>query len=276
MTSRSGHSFGSRLGCKATLGSVIRNRVTVEDPKILMRGLANGLKHLHEMRIVHRNVKPENVLLRSLRDRQPLLADFGLAGFLETLTSELTWRCGTRTYLAPEVKNGIPYGTKVDTFALGAILRQFLHRPLAAMDIREGQELAKKLMREFPQFRLSAADALADPFLYVEEEEADKATLEPTLIDEEEDEEVGASPLEQDIEGNAEGVEMEGGEEDSVETVPMTVSEQEAVRVAMLARFRDRMEAETTESSHATDLSTSSRQDTTPRPSSPSISSHSQ
>ncbi|KAG0214158.1 hypothetical protein BGX33_002405 [Mortierella sp. NVP41] len=224
MTSRSGHSFGSRLGCKATLGSVIRNRVTVEDPKILMRGLANGLKHLHEMRIVHRNVKPENVLLRSLRDRQPLLADFGLAGFLETLTSELT-----------------------------------------AMDIREGQELAKKLMREFPQFRLSAADALADPFLYVEEEEADKATLEPTLIDEEEDEE-----------GNAEGVEMEGGEEDSVETVPMTVSEQEAVRVAMLARFRDRMEAETTESSHATDLSTSSRQDTTPRPFSPSISSHSQ
>ncbi|KAF9100401.1 hypothetical protein BGX29_006616 [Mortierella sp. GBA35] len=155
----SGHSFGSRLGCKATLGSVIRNRVTVEDPKILMRGLANGLKHLHEMRIVHRDVKPENVLLRSLRDRQPLLADFGLAGFLETPTSELT-----------------------------------------VMDIREGQELAKKLMREFPQFRLSAADALADPFLYVEEEEADKATLEPSLIDEEEGEEVGASPMEQDIE----------------------------------------------------------------------------
>lgn len=82
--------------------------------------IADGLSGLHERGIVHRDVKPHNILLAPERAK---LADFGLArGNGPAEASELTapgTTVGTMAYLAPEVLGGRPATAPSDVYALG-------------------------------------------------------------------------------------------------------------------------------------------------------------
>jgi eukaryotic-like serine/threonine-protein kinase len=88
----------------------------------LASGLSAGLAHAHAMGIIHRDVKPHNVLLGP--DGVAKLTDFGIARAREDHgLTEIGTVLGTAQFMAPEQAAGSPVGPPADVFALGAVLR---------------------------------------------------------------------------------------------------------------------------------------------------------
>ncbi|KAK8943015.1 Serine/threonine-protein kinase HT1 [Platanthera zijinensis] len=86
----------------------------------LALGLAKGLSYLHSKKIVHRDVKTENMLLDSNQELK--IADFGVARVEAQNPNDMTGETGTLGYMAPEVLNGKPYNRKCDVYSFSICL----------------------------------------------------------------------------------------------------------------------------------------------------------
>jgi len=97
----------------------------VEQSTLIGRQLAEALAHAHGLGVVHRDVKPANVIL----DAEPggvRLADFGIAFFSDTTRMTAAGMCiGTAAYLAPEQLTG-QAGPAADVYALGLVVLECL------------------------------------------------------------------------------------------------------------------------------------------------------
>ncbi|KAJ0236924.1 hypothetical protein HA466_0253210 [Hirschfeldia incana] len=82
--------------------------------------LARGLSYLHSQKIVHRDVKTENMLLDKTRTIK--IADFGVARVEASNPNDMTGETGTLGYMAPEVLNGNAYNRKCDVYSFGICL----------------------------------------------------------------------------------------------------------------------------------------------------------
>nr|KAF6428150.1 NIMA related kinase 5 [Rousettus aegyptiacus] len=161
-----------------------------------------GLKHIHDRKILHRDIKAQNIFL-SKNGMVAKLGDFGIARILNN-SMELAQTCvGTPYYLSPEICQNKPYNNKSDIWSLGCVLYELctlkhpfegsnLHQlvlkicrarfaPVSPRFSRDLQSLIPQLFQVSPRDRPSINSILKKPFL----ENLIAKYLTPEIIQEE-------------------------------------------------------------------------------------------
>ncbi len=136
--------------------------LTLNDVLNIGLGICNGLKTAHAHNILHRDIKPQNILLTP--EKEAKIADFGIARIFGETTEFAVTMTGTRRYMAPEQHYGA-YDYRADLYATGlalyeALTKQFpfsgeadeIDRKKASAEI----ENIEKCPEEFRNFALKA------------------------------------------------------------------------------------------------------------------------
>ncbi|RVW85106.1 Serine/threonine-protein kinase ATG1a [Vitis vinifera] len=169
-----------------------RGRVPEAVARHFMRQLAAGLQVLHEKRLIHRDLKPQNLLLSTNEATTAPLLKIGDFGFARDLTQGLAdTQCGSPLYMAPEIIQNQKYDAKADLWSVGAILFQLVtgrppfdgstqfqlfHNILSASELRFPQgalqelhpdcvDLCRRLLRQNPVERLTFNEFFNHKFL---------------------------------------------------------------------------------------------------------------
>jgi eukaryotic-like serine/threonine-protein kinase len=157
-----------------TLGELIAEG-PMEGPRVLRIAgqLCDGLQHAHDQSLVHRDFKPDNVIVERDRhgDETPRILDFGVAIALADFSSSERQRLttegmvlGTPHYMAPEQAAGKAIDPRIDLFALGVMCFEML---TGVMPFRgTGVEIARAyLARQIPPMQQRAPHVDVDPLL---------------------------------------------------------------------------------------------------------------
>jgi serine/threonine protein kinase len=88
-----------------------------------MEELLAAIAHAHSKEVIHRDVKPQNIMLRSGTDG--VLTDFGVAYAVESTGRSSTMTAGTSGYIAPEVTSG-RFDSTIDVYSAGVVLYKML------------------------------------------------------------------------------------------------------------------------------------------------------
>ena len=117
-----------------------KNNKTLSLPHItrMLGAVASALQHAHNNKIIHRDIKPGNILLASHSsqvepdkplpdDFEPVLTDFGLIRFLDSARQTTTGvTAGTPAYMSPEQAQGEATDGQTDIYSLGIVLYEML------------------------------------------------------------------------------------------------------------------------------------------------------
>lgn len=110
-----------------------------------------GLKHVHDRKILHRDLKCQNIFLT--KTNLIKLGDFGIARVLSSTRENAKTMVGTPYYLSPEIVENRPYSFKSDVWSLGVILYELcsLRPPFDAQSVPQLMlKIAKGLYNPIP------------------------------------------------------------------------------------------------------------------------------
>ena len=106
------------------LKSILKKPIKEKFAQFYFCQLANGLKYLSYNNIIHRDIKPKNILLTDNR-KILKIADFGFATNFKNQSLHETI-CGSPLYMAPEIMNNNMYNNQTDLWSIGMILYEML------------------------------------------------------------------------------------------------------------------------------------------------------
>jgi len=176
--------------------SIARRKFFSEkDARAVAKELLMANSYMHSKDIVHRDMKPENLLLGDSTDVVKV-GDFGFAKNIHDgpTPAGLVTRCGTPAYVAPELVVGNPYKTDVDIWGCGVILYlllggylpfqgkgQVLFRQILASDFEfhkeywgpisvEAKQLITRMLAIDPKVRITADDALNSSWMAISDD----------------------------------------------------------------------------------------------------------
>ena len=172
-------------------------RLPEETVQQVAKQLVKALHYLHSNRIIHRDMKPQNVLIGS--NGRIKLCDFGFARAMSSNTIVLTSIKGTPLYMSPELVKELPYDHTSDLWSLGIILYElYVGQPpfytnsiysLINHIVKDPVKYPSDMSREFKSFlqgllnktpgkRLSWPHLLDHPFIRESPEDVQKQVLE--------------------------------------------------------------------------------------------------
>jgi serine/threonine-protein kinase len=137
----------------------------------IIRQVLSGVRHAHASGVVHRDIKPDNVMLIAGVERDFVkILDFGLAKILAgdgvdaTQLTQTGFALGTPGYMSPEQAQGDKIDLRTDLYAVGVVLYEMVvgHQPFLA---KSPQELLRKHMDEKPTPPRKAGAEQASPEL---------------------------------------------------------------------------------------------------------------
>jgi non-specific serine/threonine protein kinase/serine/threonine-protein kinase len=149
------------------------HRLTTRKRLKLMTQVCAGVQHAHQKALIHRDLKPTNVLV-SMKDGEPVpkIIDFGIAKATDTGESGATMLTqvgvivGTPEYMSPEQAMGEHVDTRSDVYALGVMLYELLvgRLPFESKELREGgyDSLRRKICDEDPPRPSTRFNSLGD------------------------------------------------------------------------------------------------------------------
>jgi serine/threonine protein kinase len=124
----------------STLATILRERghLSLDEVRALVRDVADGLRAVHAAGIIHRDVKPHNVMLTATREgTRWKIVDFGVAQLHELAGAGSTVLAGTAPYMAPEHALGERVDARADLYALALVAyRALAGRPAFTGDDR--------------------------------------------------------------------------------------------------------------------------------------------
>lgn len=152
-----------------TLATRISGGMAPEEAARMLSPVSNALDYAHSQGILHRDVKPANILIGS--DGQPVVGDFGLARMMDSAGQRLTVAgsaLGTPEYMAPEQSMGLEVTGAADIYSLAAVAYEMVTgsppfsgpTPMAVM-LAHMQQAVPPAVERNPQVSAAADLALA-------------------------------------------------------------------------------------------------------------------
>eukprot|EP00073_Rattus_norvegicus_P047333 XP_017449503.1 PREDICTED: MAP/microtubule affinity-regulating kinase 3 isoform X7 [Rattus norvegicus] len=160
---------------------VAHGRMKEKEARAKFRQIVSAVQYCHQKRIVHRDLKAENLLLDA--DMNIKIADFGFSNEF-TVGSKLDTFCGSPPYAAPELFQGKKYdGPEVDVWSLGVILYTLVSGSLP-FDGQNLKELRERVLRgkyRIPFYMSTDCENLLKRFLVLNP--VKRGTLEQIMKD---------------------------------------------------------------------------------------------
>lgn len=176
--------FSMEFLAGGTLSEQIETGLTTERALIIIQQIAKALAYAHQFGIIHRDIKPRNILFR--QDGTPILSDFGIAKMMDAEATQLTASgivMGSPRYMSPEQISGKTLDARSDLYSLGVVIYEMLTQrtpyhsgdvislalmhcsepaPKLPSDFSKFQPILDKLLAKDPVDRFDSAEQLID------------------------------------------------------------------------------------------------------------------